>query len=117
MDTFFLGIIALFSFINFFTIRHQGKEVRGTLKTLLHKFMNEEEVISDDDLKADGIITFYKEKPFSGVSTNWHKNGNIKSIIRYQNGKLHGLDTKWDKYGKKIYQATMADGLIGRFHK
>ena len=52
--------------------------------------MNEEEVISDDDLKADGIITFYKEKPFSGVSTNWHKNGNIKSIIRYQNGKLHG---------------------------
>jgi antitoxin component YwqK of YwqJK toxin-antitoxin module len=117
LDTIFLGIIALSVLVNNLTIRNQGKKIIATLKTIQYIVMNEEEIISGDSLKEEKNITLYRGEPFTGVSKDWFKSGNIKKVKHYKNGILDGLEIEWDEYGNRIYQATMKDGLIASFHK
>ena len=40
------------------------------------------------------------------------KNGNLKAEKSFKNGKLHGIYTQYNEYGKIIYQAKYENGKL-----
>ena len=74
--------------------------------------MNEEEkVVSKSDLEQDGEITLLNGEPFSGVCTDYHKNGQKFSEPHYKNGKKDGLSTVWYDDGQKRIEGHYKNGL------
>ena len=45
-----------------------------------------------------------------GISKGWHKNGQIKNIHTYKDGKKDGKWTEWHKNGQKSWERTSKDG-------
>ena len=53
-----------------------------------------------DETDDVGIVTYYKNKPFTGVAYGLHGNGNIQEEQEMVNGLKHGLGTTYSENGE-----------------
>ena len=52
----------------------------------------------------------YKNKPFNGVSIDFHRNLGKKRKVQYRNGRIDGLWTSWYDNGKIQKEVSYKDG-------
>jgi antitoxin component YwqK of YwqJK toxin-antitoxin module len=69
-------------------------------------------VVDSDQLRFQGDLWYFKEKPFTGVAVRKHENGKKESEITYKDGKKDGLWTSWHENGQKRREATYKDGNL-----
>ncbi|MBT5692321.1 MAG: DUF4339 domain-containing protein, partial [Opitutae bacterium] len=67
------------------------------------------EVDWDQVERRDGLM-YFEAKPFTGVIVKKYPNGQKKDEITHEDGKVHGLSTRWHKNGQKKYEITHEDG-------
>ena len=73
------------------------------------------EAIDGDKLQRDknGDELAYapnEQTPYSGRAKKMHSNGQIKSLVKYKDGKRDGLDASWYENGQKQWEGNYKDG-------
>jgi len=72
--------------------------------------MDDEEVVSENELERRGEITFFNGEPFNGAcvdyyengqSENWYEDGQKESEGHFKDGKPDGSWTYWHENGKR----------------
>ena len=69
-------------------------------------------VVDGDQLRFQGDLWYFKEKPFTGVAVEKYPNEQKYSEITYKDGEWHGLATYWYENGQKGSEATYKDGVV-----
>lgn len=65
------------------------------------------------DERGGGIVYLKNSaQPFTGTSVAYFPKGNLKSSIRYRNGKAHGTGSLWRENGKEAAVIEFRDGTI-----
>lgn len=72
---------------------------------------------SDENLKLENGVLFYKQKPFSGVLLENFTSEIIKSRTEYLNGKKHGNEQHWYANGSQLSERSYAGGFKVGVHK
>ena len=60
------------------------------------------------EYNLDGVVISGK----TGEILSYHKNGKLRTIENYKNGKRHGEFIRYDKNGQTISQCTYKDGTL-----
>ena len=55
--------------------------------------------------------TFFLDGLRHGESRSWDRNGNVRSIFRYERGKQHGLQEVFDDAGERTLTSEYSDGI------
>ena len=70
------------------------------------------EVPSDKLLERNGIkYEINSQIPFTGVSTTYHENGQLKYKVTYKNGELNGLRERYYENGQLRWKNNTKDGM------
>lgn len=72
---------------------------------------------SDNNLKLDNGVLFYKEIPFKGVLNVYYSSNELKSEIQYDDGKKHGSEKQWYVNGDKLMERFYKQGFKTGVHK
>ena len=82
-------------------IAKANSELKNKTSESTKKKDNESKLRVDwQEMNDVGIVTYYKNKPFTGVAYNLHDNGNIKEETDMLDGLKHGLSTLYFKNGE-----------------
>ena len=55
-------------------------------------------------------LEYYKDGKKDGLQTSWYENGQKYSEINHKDGTKHGLQTYWHENGQKQKEITLKDG-------
>ena len=72
--------------------------------------MDDEEVVSENELERRGEITFFNGEPFNGACVDYYENGQKESEVHYKDGKGDGLCENWYEDGQKESEGHFKDG-------
>ena len=76
------------------------------------------EVPSDKLVERNGIrYEINSQIPFTGVSTEYHENGQLDSKITYKDGELNGLAEGYDENGQLKSKGNFKDGKFNGLSK
>ncbi len=72
----------------------------------------EEKTISMNDLRSTNGIHFEENSttPFSGKAIGYFKNGDLKQVTYFKNGKGEETSTRYYKNGKKQFEINLKEG-------
>ena len=59
----------------------------------------------------------FKNGKQDGTTTLWHKNGQIREVSNFVDGKLHGNSKIFDISGKETWRGTHHKGVLTYEHK
>ena len=66
-----------------------------------------------DETDDVGIVTYYKNKPFTGIAYSLYDNGNIKEEIEMVDGLKHGSGTNYSENGEIDLVLNYIDDELG----
>lgn len=67
--------------------------------------------ICEDLLESEGDLTYYKDKPFTGVGYEYFPNGQLYVEIAYRDGFPDGLWKEWYSDGQLAFESEYKDGI------
>lgn len=82
--------------------------VEPEIKPVVHVY--DSVLKSNLTLKPNIGLVYYKEKPFSGISTAYYSNGTLAETISYHQGKKEGSYKKWFANGLLSFQSPYTNG-------